>query len=80
MQVPRLEKIVVNIGIGAEAIDNRNAIEAATRDLVAITGQQPVTTLGPQVDCGVQDPRRDAYGPKGDAPRTEDVRVLRSVR
>ena len=45
MQVPRLEKIVVNIGIGAEAIDNRNAIEAATRDLVAITGQQPVTTL-----------------------------------
>ena len=45
MQVPRLEKIVVNIGIGAEAIANRNAIEAATRDLVAITGQQPVTTL-----------------------------------
>jgi large subunit ribosomal protein L5 len=45
MQVPRLEKIIVNIGIGAEAIDNRNAIEAATRDLVAITGQQPVTTL-----------------------------------
>ena len=45
MQVPRLEKIVVNIGIGAEAIANRNAIEAATRDLVAITGQHPVTTL-----------------------------------
>lgn len=45
MQVPRLEKIIVNIGIGAEAIDNRNAIEAATRDLVAITGQHPVTTL-----------------------------------
>ncbi len=45
MQVPRLEKIIVNIGIGAEAIANRNAIEAATRDLVAITGQHPVTTL-----------------------------------
>ena len=45
MQVPRLEKIVVNIGIGAEAIANRNAIENATRDLVAITGQQPVTTI-----------------------------------
>lgn len=44
MQTPRLEKIVVNTGIGAEAILNRNAIEAATKDVVAITGQQPVTT------------------------------------
>jgi large subunit ribosomal protein L5 len=44
MQNPRLEKIVLNTGIGAEAITNRNAIEAATKDLVAITGQHPVTT------------------------------------
>ncbi len=44
MQTPRLEKIVVNIGIGAEAITNRGAIEAATKDVVAITGQHPVTT------------------------------------
>jgi large subunit ribosomal protein L5 len=44
MQTPRLEKIVLNIGIGAEAITNRGAIEAATKDLVAITGQIPITT------------------------------------
>ncbi len=44
MQVPRVERIVLNIGIGREAIDNRNVIEAATKDLIAISGQRPVTT------------------------------------
>ena len=42
MQAPRLEKIVVNIGIG-EAISNNRALEAATGDLQAITGQKPIT-------------------------------------
>lgn len=43
MQVPRLKKIVVNIGIG-EATTNAKAIESAQKDLAAITGQQPVIT------------------------------------
>ena len=43
MQAPRLEKIVVNIGIG-EAIQNAKALEAAEKDLTAITGQHPITT------------------------------------
>ncbi|MFC2041821.1 50S ribosomal protein L5 [Chloroflexota bacterium] len=43
MQVPRLEKVVLNIGVG-EAIQNAKALEAAERDLAAITGQHPVTT------------------------------------
>ena len=43
MQVPRLEKIVVNIGLG-EALDNPKALEAAVTDLTAITGQKPVQT------------------------------------
>ena len=43
MQVPRLSKIVLNIGLG-EALDNPRAIEHATRDLTLITGQRPVTT------------------------------------
>ena len=42
MQAPRLEKIVVNIGIG-EAIQNNKALDAATADLQAITGQKPIT-------------------------------------
>jgi large subunit ribosomal protein L5 len=43
MQCPRLEKIVVNIGLG-EALQNAKALDAATEDLRAITGQQPVIT------------------------------------
>ncbi len=43
MQVPHLEKVVLNIGVG-EAIQNAKALEAAESDLVAISGQHPVTT------------------------------------
>ena len=43
MQVPRLSKIAVNIGLG-EALQNSKAIEAATSDLATITGQKPVVT------------------------------------
>jgi len=43
MQAPRLDKMVLNIGLG-EAIQNAKAMEAAERDLVAISGQHPVTT------------------------------------
>ena len=41
LQLPNLEKIIVNIGLG-EAIDNSNAIDAATGDLATITGQKPI--------------------------------------
>ena len=43
MQVPRLEKVVFNIGVG-EAIQNAKALEAAEGDLATISGQHPVTT------------------------------------
>ena len=43
MQVPRLTKIVLNVGLG-EALQNAKALDAATNDLRAITGQQPVIT------------------------------------
>ena len=42
MQVPRIEKVVVNIVMG-EALDNPKALEAAVSDLTIITGQKPVT-------------------------------------
>jgi large subunit ribosomal protein L5 len=42
-QVPRLEKIIVNIGLG-EALKNAKAIDAATGDLALISGQKPVVT------------------------------------
>ena len=43
MEVPKLEKIVVNMGVG-EAKDNPKVLEAATADMQLITGQKPVLT------------------------------------
>jgi len=43
MQVPRIQKVVVNIGMG-EAMDNPKSMEAAVSDLTTITGQKPVMT------------------------------------
>ena len=43
MQVPKLDKVVLNIGVG-EATQNAKALEAAEKDLVAISGQHPVIT------------------------------------
>jgi large subunit ribosomal protein L5 len=43
MQVPRLEKVILNMGVG-EAIQNAKAIDAAVNDLMVVTGQRPVVT------------------------------------
>jgi large subunit ribosomal protein L5 len=43
MEVPRISKVVVNIGLG-EALQNARAIDAAVGDLALITGQRPIVT------------------------------------
>ncbi len=43
MQVPRISKVVINIGVG-EALDNAKALDGAVEDVRRITGQQPVIT------------------------------------
>jgi large subunit ribosomal protein L5 len=43
MQVPRVSKIVVNIGLG-EALQNAKALDAALADLATVTGQRPIVT------------------------------------
>ena len=43
MQIPRVEKVVLNIGMG-EAIGNAKAMDAAASDLATITGQRPIVT------------------------------------
>jgi large subunit ribosomal protein L5 len=43
MQVPRLQKVVVNVGAG-EALQNAKALDAISRDLMTITGQKPIIT------------------------------------
>lgn len=44
MQIPRIQKVVVNIGMG-EALDNPKTLDAAVSDLTQITGQKPVVTI-----------------------------------
>ncbi len=43
MEIPKLEKIVVNMGVG-DAVSNSKLIDAAVEDLAAITGQKPILT------------------------------------
>lgn len=43
MQVPHIEKVIINIGLG-EALDNAKALDAAVGDLNLIAGQKPVVT------------------------------------
>ncbi len=43
MQVPKIEKIIINVGVG-EAIQNPKAMDGAVNDLMAISGQKPVIT------------------------------------
>jgi large subunit ribosomal protein L5 len=43
MEAPRLQKVVVNVGVG-EALENAKALDHAVRDVATITGQQPVIT------------------------------------
>jgi large subunit ribosomal protein L5 len=42
-EVPKLDKIVINMGVG-EAVNDRKAVDGAVSDLTAITGQKPVVT------------------------------------
>jgi len=43
MQIPRIEKVVINMGVG-EAVNDRKKVESATNDLALISGQRPVVT------------------------------------
>ena len=44
MEVPRISKVVLNVGVGSEAQDNAKALEATVGDLMLITGQKPIIT------------------------------------
>ena len=48
MQIPRLDKIVLNIGCGAEAVKDSKKAKSAQEDLTAIAGQKAMTTVAPR--------------------------------
>ena len=63
MEVPKLEKIVVNMGVG-DATTNSKLMEAATNDLALITGQKPVVTRAKKSIAGFKVREGQAIGCK----------------
>ncbi len=61
MEVPRLQKIVLNIGLG-EALVNGRALEAATQDLTNISGQKPIVTRARKSIAGFKIRQGNAIG------------------
>jgi len=76
MAIPKLEKIVINMGLG-EATQNVKIMDPLVADLAAIAGQKPVTTNGEEVHRPVQGARRHAHRRDGHPARRQDVRVPR---
>lgn len=63
MQVPRLEKIVVNVGLG-EALQNAKALDAAVQDITTISGQKPIITRARKSIAGFKLREGQAIGVK----------------
>jgi large subunit ribosomal protein L5 len=63
MRVPRLIKIVVNVGLG-EALDNPKAIDFAVKDIQTITGQKPIVTKAKKAIAGFKLREERAIGVK----------------
>src|ERR671917_2226909 len=63
MQVPRLEKVVVNMGVGA-ATGQASLLEGAVRDLATITGQKPIVTRAKKSIAGFKLREGNAIGAK----------------
>ncbi len=63
MEVPRLEKIVVNVGVGA-AVDNKGLLEKVVADLTLIAGQKPVITKAKKSIAGFKLREGNAIGVK----------------
>ena len=76
MAVPRIEKVVVNMGLG-EATQNVKMVDIGADELARITGQRPVITRVQEVDRAVQAAQGHADRRDGDAARRADVRVPR---
>ena len=68
MEVPRFEKIVINMGVGA-AVQQASLLEGAVRDLETIAGQKPVVTQGEEVDRRLQGSRRQLHRRQGHVAR-----------
>ena len=76
MQVPRLDKVVLNMGVG-EGVNDSKKVTAAAADLGLIAGQKPVITRAREVDRHLQAARGHADRRQGHAAQEPHVRVRR---
>ena len=76
MQVPRITKITINMGVG-EAVADKKVMDAAVADLTKITGQKPLITKSRKADRVLQAARGPRHRRQGDAARRAHVRVPR---
>jgi len=60
LQVPRLTKVVLNMGLGEAAQDSK-VIQSAKDDLAVITGQLPITTTAKKIYSNLQDKNWNAF-------------------
>ncbi len=74
MQVPRITKITLNMGV-SEAVADKKVMDNAVGDLTKIAGQKPVVTKAKQGHRGFQDPRAAAHRLHGDPARRPHVRI-----
>ncbi len=72
MQVPRLEKIVINQGLGG-ATQDKKIIETALNEITAITGRRAVPTLSRKDISNFKLRKKDAHRRDGDSAPREDV-------
>ena len=78
LSLPRLQKIVVNMGVG-KAISEKKYLEEALDAMKQITGQKPLIDVEPQVDCQFQAPRKLAHRVQGHVAGQTDVGISRSA-
>ena len=76
MQAPKLEKIILNMGVGEGVTDNKK-IGAAVQDMTLIAGQKPIITKARKSIAAFKVRTGMQVGCKTDAPPREDVRVPR---
>ena len=72
MQVPRLEKITLNMGVG-EAVTDKKVMDNAVSDLTKIAGQKPIVTKSKKPIAGFQDPRERSHWLHGHLARCSHV-------
>jgi len=79
MEVPRLDKVVLNMGVG-EAVNDRKKAELAAADLSLIAGQKAVVTYSRIAIATYKLRENQPIGLQGHAAQGQDVRVHRSPR